>query len=67
MKHVEPRKGDIRASYADVLKAREELGYFPRFSLLQGLVETITWFYRWDEDEATRNPASLELKQEAPA
>ena len=42
--YAEPRKGDIRASYADVSKAREELGYRPRFSLAQGLAETIAWF-----------------------
>jgi len=39
--HVEARKGDIRASYADITKARRELGYRPRYSLLSGLERTI--------------------------
>ena len=56
--HVEPRKGDIRASYADVSKAREELGYRPRFSLAQGLSETVAWFTRNHTEEALQRPAA---------
>ncbi len=55
--HVEPRKGDIRASYADVSKAQEELGYQPRFTLRQGLAETIAWFSREHKEEALQRPA----------
>jgi len=55
--HTEPRKGDIRRSYADVSKAREELGYRPRFSLAQGLAETISWFSEENEREAGKGPA----------
>jgi UDP-glucose 4-epimerase len=55
--HAEPRKGDIRASYADVSKAREELGYRPRFSLAQGLAETIAWFSGQREAESVQGPA----------
>jgi len=39
--HVEPRKGDIRASYDDISKARRELRYRPKYSLWTGLMETI--------------------------
>lgn len=55
--HAEPRKGDIRASYADVSKARDELGYRPRFSLAQGLTETIGWFSQKHNEEALQSPA----------
>jgi UDP-glucose 4-epimerase len=58
--HVEPRRGDIRASYADVSKARDELGYRPRFSLAQGLAETIAWFsQQHDEEPVTERLATL--------
>jgi len=39
--HVAPRKGDILASRADISKARRELGYKPRFTLEEGLGETV--------------------------
>jgi UDP-N-acetylglucosamine/UDP-N-acetyl-alpha-D-glucosaminouronate 4-epimerase len=55
--HAEPRRGDIRASYADVSKAREELGYQPKFSLDQGLAETIAWFSR-EHAQAVKGPAA---------
>jgi len=55
--HAEPRKGDIRASYADISKAREELGYRPRFSLAQGLAETIAWFSKESKDAVLQSPA----------
>ena len=38
------RPGDIRRSLADVERARRVLGYVPRFSLEEGLDETISWF-----------------------
>jgi UDP-glucose 4-epimerase len=55
--HSEPRKGDIRASYADISKAREELGYRPKFSLAQGLTETIAWFSKQHRLEALEGPS----------
>jgi len=55
--HAEPRKGDIRASFADVSKAREELGYRPRTSLAQGLAKTIEWFSAADAEGATQKLA----------
>jgi len=55
--HVEPRKGDIRGSYADVSKARDELGYMPRFSLAQGLAETVAWFSHERKEETLESPA----------
>ncbi len=40
--HEEPRPGDIRHSLAGISKAREELGYNPRYGLEQALQETIS-------------------------
>ena len=44
VEHAEPRKGDIRHSYADITKARSTLGYAPKFSLEEGLDQVISWF-----------------------
>lgn len=41
-----PRAGDIKDSLADISRAREMLGYEPRFDLNSGLVETIRWFQK---------------------
>ena len=38
------REGDILHSLADISKATKEINYNPRFSLSDGLKETVTWF-----------------------
>jgi len=43
--HAEPRRGDIRDSLADISKAKS-FGYNPRYSLEEGLRETIRRFQR---------------------
>jgi nucleoside-diphosphate-sugar epimerase len=35
------RKGDVKHSLADISKARDELGYRPKFSMKEGLSLTI--------------------------
>ena len=42
--YEKPRSGDIRDSFSDITAAKKELGYQPRYSLDQGLAETIHWF-----------------------
>jgi len=37
-------KADIRATWADITKAREMLGWEPRMSIEEGLEETVKWF-----------------------
>ena len=44
--HEDSRPGDIRDSLADISKAKEELGYEPRFDLPKGLEETLGWFQK---------------------
>ena len=39
-----PRTGDIRASFADISKAREVLGYEPAVSIREGLKQTAAWY-----------------------
>lgn len=39
------RKGDIPHSLASVDKAKENLGYCPRFSVIKGLEEAISWYW----------------------
>ncbi len=47
--HIEPRitgryrSGDIRHCFADILRAREVLGYAPQVSLEDGLTELVEW------------------------
>jgi nucleoside-diphosphate-sugar epimerase len=42
--YVEPRKGDIRDSQADISLAREKLGYDPRVGFEEGLRRTWDWY-----------------------
>ena len=41
---TERRAGDVRDSLADITKARQILGYEPRFSLEEGLAQTVDWY-----------------------
>jgi UDP-N-acetylglucosamine 4-epimerase len=42
--HGPDRAGDIRDSLADISKAKDLLGYNPKFSMAQGLQQTYDWF-----------------------
>jgi UDP-glucose 4-epimerase len=44
VKHVDERKGDIKESYADICKAKKELGFKPKFSIRKGLKEFVNSF-----------------------
>jgi len=39
-----PRSGEIMHSFADISKAREKLGFKPKFDLREGLEKTMRWF-----------------------
>ncbi len=41
---TEVRKGDIPHSYADIEKARTEIGYIPKIKLREGLEKTIAYY-----------------------
>ncbi len=42
--YEKPRSGDIRDSVSAVTAAKKAFGYQPRYSLTEGLAETIQWF-----------------------
>lgn len=42
--HVEPRKGDVRDSLADIKKAMKLLNYEPAFNINDGIERTVVWF-----------------------
>ena len=42
--HTAPRKGDVARNFADISKARNELGWTPTTSLEDGLERTVAWF-----------------------
>lgn len=46
-RHGDFRAGDVRHSQADVSKARELLGYEPRFDILRGLELAMPWYIRF--------------------
>jgi len=43
-KYGPPREGDIRDSQADISRAKDVLGYNPRFGFEEGLKDTWEWF-----------------------
>jgi UDP-glucose 4-epimerase len=43
-KFISPRPGDIRDSLADISKAKEFLGFQPKYSFDLGIKETFDWF-----------------------
>ncbi|MDO9523836.1 MAG: SDR family oxidoreductase [Methanocorpusculum sp.] len=42
--YQDPRPGDIRYSVADISKAKQELGYAPKYSIEDGIKETVAYF-----------------------
>lgn len=44
VRHTDPRTGDVRENYADISRAREDLGWTPVTSLEAGLRRTLRWF-----------------------
>ena len=51
--YVEPRKGDIRDSQADISLARQKLAYDPRIEFEEGLRRTWDWYCAEAEASAT--------------
>jgi len=43
IRNVEPQKGDVRHTYADTSRAREDFGYSPRVKLEDGLAAEVEW------------------------
>lgn len=47
--YLELRPGDVRKTYADITKARKELGWQPKINFKQGLEKTVTWFAKKED------------------
>jgi len=43
IRYIEKRKGEMQATWADIEKAKNMLGYNPRFNLKEGIVKEIEW------------------------
>ncbi|NIR49001.1 SDR family oxidoreductase [candidate division KSB1 bacterium] len=54
--YTSPRPGDVRDSIAAIEKARNLLGYEPRFTMAEGLGKT----YRWYESQMKKNGHSVD-------
>lgn len=44
VRHAPPQEGDVSATFADISRAREELGYAPKTALREGIEKTVAWF-----------------------
>ena len=45
-KFEKARMGDVRHSLADITKAREFLGYHPKYGIEEGLRLTVDWYQK---------------------
>ena len=46
IERLPPQPGDVRATFADISRARKELGYEPQVSLEEGLRTFVDWYLR---------------------
>jgi nucleoside-diphosphate-sugar epimerase len=68
LRHVPGRKGDIRASSADISAAGGVLGYTPRWTLRKGLARTMSWYRGQGADDSLRaGKRSASLPSSAPS
>jgi nucleoside-diphosphate-sugar epimerase len=42
--YKESRVGEVKHSLADISKAREKIGYLPKFKFIEGLRKTVEWY-----------------------
>ncbi|MCB9523442.1 MAG: GDP-mannose 4,6-dehydratase [Myxococcales bacterium] len=48
VRHLPSQPGDVSTTYADVSRARAELGYDPKVSMPEGIARFVEWFQRTD-------------------
>ena len=62
--YLSPRPTDVRHGYADISKAKEALGYHPRFSMREGLKRFLEWYHdkklSFEENSLTRAETGTE-------
>ena len=42
--HAKPRPGDINKIVLDITKAKEEINWRPKYSIDEGIKQTVEWF-----------------------
>jgi len=52
--HVEPRIGEVKKLIANATKAKEILGWEPKYNLKNGLMEFIQWYKEFGQEERIR-------------
>ena len=52
--HVEPRIGEVKKLIADGTRAKEVLGWKPKYDLKEGLKAFIQWYKRYGQEERIR-------------
>jgi len=52
--HVEPRPGEVRRLVADISKAKELLGWEPKYTIEKGLRKFIDWYKNYKFEEWTK-------------
>lgn len=53
-KHLDPRLGDIKHSYADISKAKKVLAYTPEINLEEGLNRLVEWYKKHPQEDGTK-------------
>jgi UDP-glucuronate 4-epimerase len=53
-RHKPPQPGDVPVTYADISRAREEIGYDPRVSIERGVTLFVDWYRKQAAAEADR-------------
>src|SRR5690606_1582347 len=48
------RVGDVRHSFADINKARQLLGYEPKYNVVDGMREALRWYINKAENETKK-------------
>ncbi|MEO6837234.1 MAG: GDP-mannose 4,6-dehydratase [Ginsengibacter sp.] len=43
--HLPMQQGDVNATYADISKAKEEIGYNPKYDFITGIKNFVNWYH----------------------
>ncbi len=54
VRHIATQPGDVTRTFADVSRARDELGYQPRVGIEDGVRRFVDWYRAQDEDDNER-------------
>jgi nucleoside-diphosphate-sugar epimerase len=52
--HVEPRIGEVKKLIANASKAKEVLGWIPKYNLKEGLKAFVQWYRQFGQEERIR-------------